>query len=54
LTARRVRYDLDEARRHLTRVDARLAPWLERVGPCTLRLRALQPFESLLGSILHQ
>jgi DNA-3-methyladenine glycosylase II len=54
LTLRTPRYDLAEAGRHLARADPRFATWINRVGPCTLQLRAFEPFESLLGSILHQ
>jgi len=43
------------ARRHLMRRDARLAPLLERVGPCGLGAsRPRAPFASLVRAILSQ
>jgi 3-methyladenine DNA glycosylase/8-oxoguanine DNA glycosylase len=54
LTLRAVRYDLGQALQHLEQADPRFARWIHRVGPCAIQLRALEPFEGLLGSILHQ
>jgi 3-methyladenine DNA glycosylase/8-oxoguanine DNA glycosylase len=46
---------LDEATEHLKRADRRMAQLIERVGPCTLRLRHEHSvFYSLLRSIVYQ
>jgi 3-methyladenine DNA glycosylase/8-oxoguanine DNA glycosylase len=46
---------LDEATEHLKRVDRRMAHLIERVGPCTLKLRHEHSiFYSLLRSIVYQ
>ncbi len=46
---------LDEATEHLKRVDRRMAQLIERVGPCTLKLRHEHSiFYSLLRSIVYQ
>jgi len=48
-------YDLEGAVTHLVRADPRLAPVIERVGPCGLRIQRLaSPFEALLESIVYQ
>jgi 3-methyladenine DNA glycosylase/8-oxoguanine DNA glycosylase len=46
---------LEEAVEHLTRADRRMAQLIERVGPCTLKLRHEHTiFYSLLRSIVYQ
>jgi 3-methyladenine DNA glycosylase/8-oxoguanine DNA glycosylase len=46
---------LDEATEHLNRCDRRMAQLIERVGPCTLKLRHEHTiFYSLLRSIVYQ
>ncbi len=46
---------LDEAIEHLKRADRRMAQLIERVGPCTLKLRHEHSvFYSLLRSIVYQ
>jgi DNA-3-methyladenine glycosylase II len=46
---------LDEATEHLKRADRRMAHLIERVGPCTLKLRHEHSiFYSLLRSIVYQ
>jgi len=46
---------LDEATEHLKRADRRMAQLIERVGPCTLKLRHEHSiFYSLLRSIVYQ
>ncbi|MGA2961956.1 MAG: DNA-3-methyladenine glycosylase [Candidatus Korobacteraceae bacterium] len=46
---------LDEATEHLKRTDRRMAQLIERVGPCTLKLRHEHSiFYSLLRSIVYQ
>jgi 3-methyladenine DNA glycosylase/8-oxoguanine DNA glycosylase len=48
-------FDAEEAVRHVSGKDARLANLIERVGPLRLRLADLQsPFEALSESIVYQ
>jgi 3-methyladenine DNA glycosylase/8-oxoguanine DNA glycosylase len=48
-------FDAEEAVRHVSAKDARLAKVIERVGPLRLRLADLQsPFEALSESIVYQ
>ena len=48
-------FDYDEAVRHLCAKDKKLAKYIARVGPCTLRPRKLQtPFAALCESIVYQ
>jgi DNA-3-methyladenine glycosylase II len=53
--SRKLPFDPDEALAHLRTKDPKLGALIDRVGPFTLKLDALQsPFESLLESILYQ
>ncbi len=48
-------FDPEEAVRALSAADARLRALIERVGPCRLRVNALQsPFHALLEAITYQ
>jgi len=38
----------------LRNCDAKLIPWLERIGPIKHRARRLPPFHALLRAIIHQ
>jgi DNA-3-methyladenine glycosylase II len=53
--SRKLPFDPDEALAHLRAKDPKLGALIDRAGPFTLKLDALQsPFESLLESILYQ
>jgi DNA-3-methyladenine glycosylase II len=53
--SRKLPFDSDEALAHLRAADAKLGALIDRAGPFTLKLDALQsPFESLVESILYQ
>lgn len=47
-------YDVDAAIALLAERDAHLERMIDRVGPCTLRLRSGTPFQTLLRSIIYQ
>lgn len=47
-------YDLAEAVLHLRRCDSRVDSLIAKVGPCTLTIHNLPPFEALLQSIVYQ
>ncbi|HXP71517.1 MAG TPA: DNA-3-methyladenine glycosylase 2 family protein, partial [Candidatus Dormibacteraeota bacterium] len=53
--SRKLPFDAEEARTHLTARDAKLGALIERVGLFTMKLDpSPSPFESLLESILYQ
>ncbi len=55
MTSRKTAIPFAEAIAHLTQADRRMAQLIERVGPCTLKLRHEHSiFYSLLRSIIYQ
>jgi DNA-3-methyladenine glycosylase II len=52
---RKLPFDADEALKHLSARDSKLAALIEKAGPFTMKLDGLpSPFESLVESILYQ
>lgn len=47
-------YDVAAGVEHLRRSHPRMAALIDRVGPCTIRVHTLPPFEALAQSIVYQ